>query len=76
MNNSTVKNLEMGFFCQHKMAEVKLTLDVSVESVRDPEKNSVECRKILRKKCDHQEESCKGCMEMQKINAKLEFYDV
>lgn len=76
LGNIKAENVKMGFFCQHKMMEVELTLDVSLESIESNGKTAQEKKKILRRKCSHQEESCGGCKEIQRINAKVEFFDI
>ena len=71
-----VDGVDMGFFCQHKMKEVRLKLDVAVEALKTAGKHAGEKRSLLKRDCDNQDESCGGCLEIEKINAKLEFFDL
>jgi len=70
-----VEGVNMGFFCQSKMVEVGLTLDVAIERIEREGRPFRDMKKLKRRQCDHQDESCGGCKEIEKIKTKLEFYD-
>lgn len=76
LKDRRVNDVSMGFFCQHKMAEVKLTLDVSAVTIETGGEQPGERKKLIRSRCDHQDQSCGGCRETEKIKAKLEFFEL
>jgi uncharacterized protein YdaU (DUF1376 family) len=71
-----VNDVKMGFFCQHKMMEVQLRLDVAVEAIETAGKHAGERKKLTGRNCDHQDDRCGGCREIERIKAKLEFFDL
>jgi len=71
-----VKGVNMGFFCQSKMVEVNLTLNVAIEIIETEGGTFRDIKRLKRRLWDHQDESCGGCREIEKIKTKLEFYDL